>query len=91
MKIDRKKLYIFLAAAAVVLIAAVTVLGKISGSSKEAADETEKAAAAVDRTFTLKRGDLVLGITQPGTVSAKQKHRVVPQANMRSTIVCVIA
>ena len=90
MKIDRKKLYIFLAAAAVVLIAAVTVLGKISGSSKEAADDAEKAAAAVDRTFTLKRGDLVLGITQPGTVSAKQKHRVVPQANVRSTIVWII-
>ena len=54
------------------------------GNTKEAAQQD------VDRTFTLKKGDLVLGINQPGTVSAKKKHRVVPQANVRTTIVWII-
>ena len=55
-----------------------------------AAKAEQNAAEDIDRTFTLKKGDLVLGITQPGTVSAKKKHRVVPQANVRSTIVWII-
>jgi lysophospholipase L1-like esterase len=54
------------------------------GSTKEAAQQD------MDRTFTLKKGELVLGINQPGTVSAKKKHRVVPQANVRTTIVWII-
>ena len=44
----------------------------------------------MDKTFTLKKGKLVLGIVQPGTVSASKKHRVVPQANVRTTIVWII-
>ena len=40
MKINRKKLYIYLAAAAVVLIAAALVLVKISGNSNAFAFET---------------------------------------------------
>ena len=55
-----------------------------------AAAQKAEEASGMDKTFTLKKGDLVLGIVQPGTVSASKKHRVVPQANIRTTIVWII-
>ena len=91
MKINRKKLILFLLVIAIAAAGAVFYLVRkqqntvsTDGSTKEAAQQD------VDRTFTLKKGDLVLGINQPGTVSAKKKHRVVPQANVRTTIVWII-
>ena len=91
MKIDRKKLRLLLLAIAIIAAGALIVLAWLYTRTEDKAVEAEQnAGGGVDRTFTLKRGDLVLGITQPGTVSAKQKHRVVPQANVRSTIVWII-
>ena len=91
MKINRKKLILFLLVIAIAAAGAVFYLVRkqqntvsTDGSTKEAAQQD------VDRTFTLKKGELVLGINQPGTVSAKKKHRVVPQANVRTTIVWII-
>lgn len=91
MKIDRKKLKLIILPVALLAISAGVYLVWQHKSIKPAATQTEAAAQQdVDRTFTLKRGDLVLGITQPGTVNARKKHRVVPQANVRSTIVWII-
>ncbi len=92
MKIDRKKLRLLLLGVAIVAATAIITLAWLytDTEDKAAAAELKNAEASVDRTFTLKKGDLVLGITQPGTVSAKKKHRVVPQANVRSTIVWII-
>ena len=91
MKIDRKKLRLILLPIAVAAAALVIYLAWVYTRAEDSAAKAEQAASqGVDRTFTLKKGDLVLGITQPGTVSAKKKHRVVPQANMRSTIVWII-
>lgn len=89
MKIKRKKLLlIFLAVIIAAAAAAAVVWRQKKSAAPQKAEQT--AAEGVDRTFTLKRGDLVLGITQPGTVSASKKHRVAPQANTRSTIVWII-
>ena len=91
MKINRKKLILFLLVIAVAAAGAVFYLA--SKQKDTASDDGSKKEAVqqdVDRTFTLKKGELVLGITQPGTVSAKKKHRVVPQANVRTTIVWII-
>ena len=91
MKIDRKKLRQILLAIAIISAGAVIYLAwHYTRAEDKAASAEQNAAAGIDRTFTLKKGDLVLGITQPGTVSAKKKHRVVPQANVRSTIVWII-
>lgn len=91
MSIDRKKLKFILPVAALVIVAAAVSAWLIFGKSQT--DDQKKQQAIqdnTDRVFTLKKGDLVLGITQPGTVSARKKHRVVPQANVRSTIVWII-
>ncbi|MBE6402734.1 MAG: efflux RND transporter periplasmic adaptor subunit [Lentisphaeria bacterium] len=91
MKTDRKKLRLLLLAIAIIAAGALIYLAWSYTHAEEKANKAEqKINTDVDRTFTLKRGDLVLGITQPGTVSAKKKHRVVPQANVRSTIVWII-
>ncbi len=91
MKIDRKKLRLILLAVAITAVGMVFYLAwNYTHAEDKAAKAEENAAEDIDRTFTLKKGDLVLGITQPGTVSAKKKHRVVPQANVRSTIVWII-
>ena len=91
MKIDRKKLRLILLAVAIAAAGAVFYLAwKYTHAEDNAAKAEQNATEDIDRTFTLKKGDLVLGITQPGTVSAKKKHRVVPQANVRSTIVWII-
>ena len=89
MKPKRKKLLICL-----ILLLVVAAAGggyyffrrSKTNKSKQAA----AAAAAMDKVFTVKRGELKLGIVQPGTVSASKKHRVVPQANVRTTIVWII-
>ena len=91
MKIASPKLRWILLAVAITAVAVVMVLAILYTRAEKTAAAAEAAAdAEVDRTFTLKRGDLILGITQPGTVSARKKHRVVPQANTRSTIVWII-
>ena len=91
MKIDRKKLRLILLAVAITAVGMVFYLAwNYTHAEDKAAKAEQNAAEDIDRTFTLKKGDLVLGITQPGTVSAKKKHRVVPQANVRSTIVWII-
>ena len=91
MKINRKKLILFLLVIAIAAAGAVFYLvRKPQGAASADGNTKEAAQQDVDRTFTLKKGDLVLGINQPGTVSAKKKHRVVPQANVRTTIVWII-
>ncbi|MCF6175900.1 MAG: HlyD family efflux transporter periplasmic adaptor subunit [Victivallaceae bacterium] len=44
----------------------------------------------LDRTYTLKRGDLVIGLIQSGSVNAKKKHKLSLQANFRTKLVWVI-
>jgi len=92
MKIDWKKSRWLLLATALLVVAGVLYWVYQRKHAAKAADVAEEQVNKqdVDRTFTLKRGDLVLGITQPGTVNARKKHRVVPQANIRSTIVWII-
>ena len=91
MKINRKKLILFLLVIAIAAAGAVFYLvRKPQGTASADGNTKEAAQQDVDRTFTLKKGELVLGINQPGTVSAKKKHRVVPQANVRTTIVWII-
>ena len=92
MAIDRKKLRRILTAVALLLAAGLGVLVWFYRKSLKAAGEAEAEAAVkqVDRTFVLKRGELVLGVNLPGTVSASKKHRVVPEANIRTTIVWII-
>lgn len=92
MKTDRKKLRRVLLWTAMALTVALGVLVWLYVRSLGAAAEAEAAVAEnqVDRTFVLKRGELVLGVTLPGTVSASKKHRVVPEANIRTTIVWII-
>ncbi len=91
MKINGKKLRLILLLIAVAALAAIVVLAwKFRQSASEADNAEKNSSSEMDRTFTLKRGDLILGITQPGTVTASKKHRVVPEANTRSTIVWII-
>ena len=91
MKINRKKLILFLLVIAIAAAGAVFyALRKQKDTAENESGKKEAAQQDVDRTFTLKKGELVLGINQPGTVSAKKKHRVVPQANVRTTIVWII-
>ena len=92
MAIDRKKLRRLLIWVALLLIVLLGILVWLYQKSLTAAGEAELEAAAkqVDRTFVLKRGELVLGVNLPGTVSASKKHRVVPEANIRTTIVWII-
>ena len=91
MKINRKKLIWFLLVIAIAAAGAVFfALRKPKDTAANDGSKKEAAQQDVDRTFTLKKGELVLGINQPGTVSAKKKHRVVPQANVRTTIVWII-
>ena len=91
MNVDRKKIRLMLLLIAIVAVGAIVYLAWVYTHAEDTAAKAEQTASEdVDRTFTLKKGDLVLGITQPGTVSAKKKHRVVPQANVRSTIVWII-
>ena len=91
MKINRKKLILFLLVIAIAAAGAVFfALRKPKDTAANDGSKKEAAQQDVDRTFTLKKGELVLGINQPGTVSAKKKHRVVPQANVRTTIVWII-
>jgi len=92
MKKSSKKIKIFLL---VILLAGAAAgayfyFGRQKNKAAEKTTDSAAASDATDRTFTLKRGELVLGINQPGTVSASKKHRVVPQANTRSTIVWII-
>ncbi len=44
----------------------------------------------LDRTYTLKKGDLVIGLIQAGSVNAKKKHKLSLQANFRTKLVWVI-
>ncbi len=44
----------------------------------------------IDRTYTLKKGDLVLGLTLPGTVTASAKHQLSLQANVSTKLVDII-
>ncbi len=92
MKIDRKKLRKILWTVLPGLLVLLILLVYFYGRAEKNAADAELAAAGtqVDRVFVLKKGDLVLGINQPGTVSASKKHRVVPEANTRSTIVWII-
>ena len=91
MKINRKKLILFLLVIAIAAAGAVFfALRKPKDTAANDGSKKEAAQQDMDRTFTLKKGELVLGINQPGTVSAKKKHRVVPQANVRTTIVWII-
>jgi len=92
MAIDRKKLRRVLTVVALLLAVGLGVLILLYRKSLKAAGDAEAEAASkqIDRTFVLKRGELVLGVNLPGTVSASKKHRVVPQANIRTTIVWII-
>ena len=89
MKLNRKKIC-FILLLILLLAAAGGGYFWFKRTKKVAAKAAEAAADTMDKTFMVKRGELKLGLVQPGTVSASKKHRVVPQANVRTTIVWII-
>jgi multidrug efflux pump subunit AcrA (membrane-fusion protein) len=44
----------------------------------------------LDRTYTLKKGELVIGLIQSGSVNAKKKHKLSLQANFRTKLMWII-
>ncbi|MBE6379510.1 MAG: HlyD family efflux transporter periplasmic adaptor subunit [Lentisphaerae bacterium] len=99
MKVNRKKMRLLLILLILLLIGGgVFVWLKYTSSGQQvsqklpglASKENNSEAADTDKTFVVKKGDLVLGFSQPGTVSARKKHQVKHQANTRSTIVWII-
>jgi multidrug efflux pump subunit AcrA (membrane-fusion protein) len=61
-------------------------------SSSSAADKNSATGKSnnLDRIYTLKRGDLVIGLIQSGTVNAKKKHKLSLKANFRTKLVWII-
>jgi HlyD family secretion protein len=84
----------------IIILSVITVLTVIiwSGYSfffanKSVTDRKEHSTGKkkeLDRTYTLKQGDLVIGLIQSGSVNAKKKHKLSLQANLRTKLVWVI-
>ncbi len=49
-----------------------------------------KDGTALDRFFTVRRGDMVIGVFLSGNVNAKQKHKLALEANFRTTLTWVV-
>ena len=78
----------------IIVIAILAILGW-SGYSfffSPVADGTSSTGKKkeLDRTYTLKRGDLVIGLIQSGSINAKKKHKLSLKANFRTKLVWVI-
>lgn len=47
-------------------------------------------ADALDRTYTVKRGELVLGVSGSGSVNSRQKHKIRMEANLSTKLLNVV-
>ena len=59
-------------------------------SSDDAAEKTAGDNKDLDRTFTVTRGELTLGLRLGGNVSASKKHKMALEANYRTKLLWVI-
>lgn len=55
-----------------------------------AAEQADLAAGKTDRTFAVKKGELILGLIQSGTVNAKEKYKLGLEANFGTKLLWVI-
>jgi hypothetical protein len=90
MKLTRKKLFIF--AGMLLLIAGVCGVcvsvfrpGRDADTEKKAEDNND-----MDRTFRVRRDDLVIGLQQGGYINASKKHKLALQANHKTKLIWVI-
>ncbi len=90
MKLDpKKKKYILLA---VTVLAVAAIAGGIFypryATKKKA--KAQAAAKAPDRIFTVKKGDLILGVMLTGSVNAKMKHKLAMEAPWGTKLIKVV-
>lgn len=61
--------------------------GKTGGGDNAAGEGDSK---VLDRFYTVKRGDLVIGLSQGGSINAKKKHKLSLQASFRTKLAWII-
>ena len=66
------------------------VIAPMRKADNEAARKLATESADMDRTYKVKRDDLVIGLLQGGYVNASQKHKLSLQANYRTKLLWVI-
>ena len=94
MKSNRKKFYI--AGSAALLIAAFCgvyfgiYLPRKRAAAAKTAGKLSDDSGDMDRTFRVRRDDLVIGLQQGGYVNASKKHKLALQANHRTKLIWVI-
>lgn len=94
MKLNRKKLFIF--GGILLLIAGFCgvyfgiYLPRKRAAAAKAAGKLAEDGGDMDRTFRVRRDDLVIGLQQGGYVNASKKHKMALQANHRTKLIWVI-
>ena len=94
MKLNRKKL--FICGAVLLLIAGACgayfgiYLPRKAAATAKAAEKSNEDNGVVDRTFRVRRDDLIIGLQQGGYVNASKKHKLALQANHRTKLIWVI-
>ncbi len=78
---------LFIAFLSLLLLSAITALSVLLFRNGEKTDKKQ----SLDRYFSVKRGDIVIGVFLSGNVNAKQKHKLALEANFRTTLIWVIA
>ena len=92
MKLTRKKLFIF----AGILLLIAGCCGVYFGvylprkNAAQASDKKTENNDDMDRTFKVRRDDLVIGLQQGGYINASKKHKLALQANHRTKLIWVI-
>ena len=61
-----------------------------SGGCGDKDTEKDNTSGALDRTYTVNRGDLTLGVTVSGTVNARKKYLLRLEANMSTKLLWII-
>ena len=90
MKLTRKKLFIIagillLIAGACGVYFGIYLPRQNAGTGKKAEDNND-----MDRTFRVRRDDLVIGLQQGGYINASKKHKLALQANHKTKLIWVI-
>lgn len=83
-----KKTIIFLLVTLSLFIAAYFTFQYFTKSASHGDSSTS--SKELDRYFTVKRSDLILGVTLTGTVNAKKKHKLSCEAAFRTKLVSIV-
>ena len=94
MKFSRKKIVWLVVLAVFCGLAAGVWFGVVRPRLKARQDDNAARLASdsadMDRTFKVRRDDLIIGLLQGGYVNASQKHKLALQANYRTKLLWVI-